>query len=235
MDNAKLLQHILPELEQTKGVEQGGHHTTDVWTHSLDSLKECPSQDPVIRLATLLHDIGKPSTFKLKDSKITFYNHEVVGSRIADKISKRLKLSSQERKRIFILVRHHMFYYQPHHTNAAIRRFMRKVGLENIDDILDLREADRLGSGARKTSWRLEEMKTRMQQQLHQPLEPTDLKINGHDLIDEFKIKPGPWLGKLLNLLLEKVIENPKLNSKQKLLTLARELFSQEKMSNNKT
>jgi len=160
---------------------QGGHHNTDVWTHSLDALKECPNPDPIVRLATLLHDIAKPQTFEIRDNKITFYNHEIVGSRITDKIAKRLKFSKIDRRRLFTLVRHHMFYYQPQNSDAAIRRFMRKVSLENIDDILDLREGDRLGSGARKTSWRLEEMKQRMIEQLNQPMEVTDLAINGHD------------------------------------------------------
>lgn len=218
LDEAGLLQHILPELIPGKNVQQGGHHTTDVWTHSLDSLRECPSPDPIVRLATLLHDIAKPQTYKVINNTITFYNHEIIGSRMAKKIGQRLRLSKQQLDKIFILVRYHMFHYQPHNTDAAIRRFMRKVGLENIDDILDLREADRLGSGARRTSWRLEEMKQRMIDQLHQPMDVTDLAINGNDLITNLNLKPGPLLGKILNSLLEKVLENPDLNTKEQLL-----------------
>lgn len=229
LDEAGLLRHILPELISTKGVEQGGHHTTDVWTHSLDALKECPSSDPIVRLATLLHDIAKPATFEVRNEKITFYNHEIVGSRIADKIGKRLRLSKDQRRRLFTLVRHHMFYYQPHHTDAAIRRFMRKVGLENIDDILAVREGDRLGSGARKTSWRLEEMKERMIEQLNQPLSVKDLAIDGHDLMQKFKLKPGPWLGKMMQQLLEKVMDEPELNTKEKLLELSQNLVEKTK------
>jgi tRNA nucleotidyltransferase (CCA-adding enzyme) len=223
LDETGLLEFILPELIKCKGVEQGGHHNTDVWTHSLDALKECPSPDPVVRLATLLHDIAKPQTFEIRDNKITFYNHEIVGSRTADKIAKRLKLSKNQRRRLFTLVRYHMFYYQPQNNDASIRRFMRRVSLENIDDILDVREADRLGSGARKTSWRLEEMKQRMIEQLNQPMEVTDLAINGHDLMTEFKLKPGAWLGEVLNKLLEQVLDNPEINTKEKLIELAKE------------
>lgn len=223
-----LLSHILPELKAGKRVQQGGHHTTDVWTHSLDSLKECPSPDPIVRLATLLHDVAKPQTYEVREGKITFYNHEIVGSRTANQIGKRLRLSKKERQRLFTLVRYHMFYYQPHHSDAAIRRFMRKVGLENVDDILDLREADRLGSGARKTSWRLEEMKQRIIEQLNQPMEVTDLAINGHDLMKNFDLKPGPWLGKVLDKLLEKVLDNPELNQKGELLELSKKLISQQ-------
>lgn len=225
LDAAGLLVSILPELLACKGVAQGGHHTTDVWVHSLDALSECPSKDPVVRLATLLHDIGKPPTQEIHGGNITFYAHEIVGSRIASSIARRLRLSKHDRERIFTLVRYHMFHYQPHDTDSAIRRFMRKVGLENIDDILDLREADRLGSNARRTSWRLEEMKQRMIEQLHQPMAVTDMAINGHDLMTTFKLQPGPQLGIILQSLFEQVLENPDLNTKETLLAKAQELL----------
>ena len=227
MDQTGLLRFILPELLATKGVKQGGHHTTDVWTHSLDSLQACPSSDPIVKLATLLHDIAKPQTQgKNKAGDISFYNHEVIGARVAKKIAKRLKLSKKDQDRIFTLVRYHMFHYQPQNTDASVRRFMRKVGLENIDDILDLREGDRLGSGARKTSWRLEEFKQRMIKQLNQPMEITDLAINGHDLMNELGLKPGPQIGKILKTLFEEVLENPELNKKEILLKKAKEFIN---------
>lgn len=218
LDQVRLLELIIPELLEGKGVKQGGHHTTDVWTHSLDALRETPAVDPVVRLATLLHDVGKPRTFAEQNGKITFYNHEIVGSRMAVKIAKRLKLSKKAEEQIFTLVRYHMFHYQPHDTDAAIRRFMRKVGLNYIDDILDLREGDRLGSGAKKTSWRLEEMKQRMIDQLNQPLDLGDLKINGHDLMQEFNLQPGRILGEILNHLFELVLDRPELNTREHLL-----------------
>lgn len=225
LDEVGLLDHILPELQLAKGVAQGGHHTTDVWTHSLDALRECPSLDPIVRLATLLHDIAKPETVGKHHGEITFYNHEVVGARTAKAICRRLKLPRRDIDRVFTLVRHHMFYYQPHNSDASIRRFMRKVGLEHVDDILDVREADRLGSGAKKTSWRLEEMKQRMIEQLHQPMDVTDLAINGHDLMQELQLAPGPILGKLLQQLLEQVLDHPELNTKDQLLQLATKLL----------
>jgi len=222
LDETHLLSHILPELLEAKGVQQGGHHTTDVWTHSLDALAECPSLDAIVRLATLLHDIGKPRTYAQQNGSITFYNHEVVGSRMAKVIAQRLKLSKRESERVFLLVRFHMFHYTPEQTDAAIRRFMRKVGLENLNDMLELREADRLGSGARKTSWRLEEMKQRMIEQLNQPFAITDLAINGDDLMQELHLKPGRVIGELLSYLLETVLANPELNTKEQLIDLAR-------------
>lgn len=223
LDQTGLLEYILPELLKGKGVEQGGHHDTDVWTHSLDALRTCPSTDPIVRLASLMHDIGKPDTYQIIDGNITFYNHEIIGSRIAKNIARRLRFSKDQLDKIFILVRFHMFYYQPQNTDASIRRFMRKVGLENINDILDLREADRLGSGAKKTSWRLEEMKQRMIEQLNQPMDVTDLTVNGHDLMSQLDLKPGPILGEVLNYLLEEVLENPELNERGKLLDMAKQ------------
>lgn len=230
LDRTGLLLHILPELLEGKAVVQGGHHTTDVWTHSLDALAACPSPDPIVRLATLIHDIGKPATFRYISGQPTFYNHEIVGARMAKTICQRLRLSKLDSNRIFILVRHHMFHYQPHNTDAAIRRFMRKVGLEHIDDILDVREGDRLGSGARKTSWRLEEMKQRMVEQLNQPFAITDLAINGHDLMSELGLQPGPQLGTLLKQLFEIVLEEPEKNTKEQLLALAQQLLGQAQL-----
>ncbi len=225
LDQVGLLEYILPELLDAKGVEQGGHHTTDVWTHSLDALAACPSPDPVVRLATLLHDIAKPKTYQETDGKITFYNHEIVGSRMSKMIAERLRLSKHNQERVFALVRYHMFYYQPENTDASIRRLMRKIGLENIDDILDLREADRLGSGARKTSWRLEELKSRMIEQLNQPMEIRDLAIDGHVLMSELGLEPGPELGNILSQLFELVLDNPELNNKESLLNEAKKII----------
>lgn len=221
-----LLAEFLPELLAGQGVEQGGHHTTDVWTHSLAALANCPSRDPIVRLATLLHDVAKPATYENQAGQITFYNHEIIGSRMASKIGQRLKLSSKDQARLFLLVRQHMFHYQVQNTDASVRRFMRNVGLENIDDILDLREGDRLGSGAKKTSWRLEEFKDRMIEQLNQPMDLSDLAINGTDLMTNLNLKPGPILGKILNELFELVMENPELNSKDQLLETAKKLLT---------
>jgi len=225
LDQSDLLMQIIPELYQGINMQQRGHHTTDVWTHSLDTLRYCPSKDPIVRLAALLHDIGKPPSYREENEEITFYNHDILGSRIASRIAERLKLSKKDCQRVFILVRYHMFHYQEYHSDASIRRFIRRVGFENIDDILDLREGDRLGSGAKKTSWRLEEMKKRIIEQLNQPMGLEDLNINGNDLMKELAIKPGPILGEVLDKLLEKVLENPKLNSKKQLLEEAKKLL----------
>lgn len=226
LDQAELLENIIPELYEGVGMQQRGHHITDVWTHSLDALRFCPSKDPIVRLATLLHDIGKPPSYKEENEEITFYSHDILGSRIASQIANRLRLPKKDVQRIFILVRYHMFHYQEHHSDASIRRFIRRVGFDNIDDILDLREGDRLGSGAKKTSWRLEEMKQRIIEQLNQPMGLDDLAINGNDLMNELSLKPGPILGEILDKLLEMVLENPELNNKETLMEEAKKLIS---------
>ncbi len=231
LDKTGLLALVLPELLATKGVRQGGHHTTDVWVHSLDALQACPSPDPIVRLATLLHDIAKPATYNDEKGQPTFYNHEVIGARVAKQIGQRLRLSNHDCDRLFTLVRYHMFHYQPENSDAAIRRFMRKVGLQHIDDILDLREADRLGSGARKTSWRLEEMKERMVEQLHQPFDVNDLAIDGHDLIENLNLKPGKVIGALLQTLFEIVLDDPEKNQKEILLQIAQEELAKNQIS----
>jgi tRNA nucleotidyltransferase/poly(A) polymerase len=220
-----LLKHIIPELYPGMNMQQRGHHNTDVWTHSIDTLRYCPSQDPIVRLAALLHDVGKPPSYKEEKQEITFYNHDILGSRLASRIANRLRLPKKDIQKVFILVRYHMFHYQEYHSDASIRRFIRRVGFENIDDILDLREGDRLGSGAKKTSWRLEEMKKRIIEQLNQPMGLDDLDINGNDLMQELQLKPGPILGEILDKLLEKVLENPKINTKTQLLAEARRLL----------
>jgi len=219
-----LLELILPELIQGRGVDQGGHHATDVWTHSLDAVASCPSCDPIVKLATLLHDVGKPDTYEVKQGNITFYNHEIVSSRIASKIGKRLKLSRIEQQRLFDLVRYHMFHYQPHQSDAAVRRMIKRIGLENINDMLAVREGDRVGSGSRETSWRLEELKDRIIEQLNQPFDVTDLAIDGNDLMQELGLKPGPILGTILNELTEMVLDEPELNEKGKLLEETRKI-----------
>jgi tRNA nucleotidyltransferase (CCA-adding enzyme) len=221
MFTTRILHQILPELVATKGVEQRGHHEFDVWTHLLRATQYCPSPDPIVKFATLLHDIAKPQTqseLPGAPGEFSFYNHEVIGARVARDIARRFHLSKEDTQRVFVLVRWHMFHYQPQMTDAAIRRFMRRVGLENIDDIMALREGDRLGSGSKRTSWRLEEMKERIQAQLHQPMKVSDLVINGHDVMMALQLRPGPEIGQILQALFEEVLDDPEKNTQEYLM-----------------
>jgi putative nucleotidyltransferase with HDIG domain len=217
-----LLQEILPELEKTFGVEQkspGRHHIHDVGTHSFLSLKHCKSIDPIVRFATLIHDIGKPQTYKkMPNGTITFYNHEVVSTKIAKNIAERLRFSKKESEKLITLVRYHQFTVDERQTDKAIRRFIRKVGKENIKDMLDLRVGDRLGGGARETSWRLEEFKKRLIEVQKQPFTIHDLKISGNDVMKELNTKPGPKVGEILEELFKQVEEKKIPNKKRDLL-----------------
>ncbi len=220
--NCGLMDQVLPELEKCFDVEQkspGRHHVYDVGTHLLMSLKACKSQEPVVRFATLIHDIGKPQTYrKLDNGTITFYNHEVVSTKIAHNIAKRLKFSNEEKEKLIKLVQYHQFTVDERQTNSAIRRFIKNVGLENVEDMLALRVADRLGGGARETSWRLEEFKKRLIEVQKQPFTVRDLKIDGNDVMKTLKIKPGPKVGEILNKLFEEVIEKQIPNEREILL-----------------
>lgn len=222
-----LMTYILPELEQTFGVEQKSpkrHHIYDVGTHLLMALKHCPSKDQLTRFATLVHDIGKPQTQKMtQDGVITFYNHEIVGSRMANKIADRLRLSRQDKEKLFRLVRWHQFSVDERQTDSALRRFIRNVGRENLQDMLDLRTGDRLGGGAKETSWRLEEFKKRLEEVQKQPFSVKDLKVNGRDVMKVLKIKSGPKVGEILNKLFEEVEEDLSKNDREYLLERIKE------------
>lgn len=221
--NTALLAQILPELERCFGVEQKSparHHLYDVGTHSLLSLKHCTSPDPLVRLATLLHDVGKPVVFK-KDGKgmVTFYNHEVIGASIARNIAQRLSFSKKDREKLFTLVRWHQFTVDEFQTDAAIRRFIRRVGPENIKDMFNLRIGDRLGGGClAATSWRLRKFMARtIEVQKHTP-SVKDLKVNGHDVMSQLGIGPGPRVGQILKVLFEEIMEDPTKNTREYLL-----------------
>jgi tRNA nucleotidyltransferase/poly(A) polymerase len=221
--NSGLMNEIIPELEKTFGVEQKSpsrHHIYDVGTHLLMSLKECKSEDPVVRFATLVHDIGKPQTYKIQSNGvITFYNHELISTRIAENIADRLKFSNKERDKFVTLVKFHQFTLDEKQTDSAIRRFIKNVGTENIEDMINLRVADRLGGGAKETSWRLEEFKKRIIEVQKQPFSIKDLKIDGNDVMHKLGIKPGPKVGEILEKLFKKVEEKEIPNTKEDLLS----------------
>ena len=246
-----LMNDIMPELLEAKGVMQGGHHTLTVLDHMLESLRNCSSPDPIVRFAAFIHDIGKPRSQRFKCRKcgkmfrdlseemtmcascgfkqptrgmITFYGHEVIGARMAKEICERLRFKNKEAEKIVTLVRMHMFAYQPEMTDAAIRRIIRKVGKENIADMVLLRIADRKGSGSSTTSWRFMELQKRIGEQLYEPMEINDMAINGRDVMEVLKVKPGPIVGKILNELFEEVLEDTSKNNRDYLLSKVAEL-----------
>lgn len=221
--NTGLLKFILPELDKCFSISQKSpkrHHIFDVGTHSVETLRNCPSKDPITRFAALIHDIGKKDAYK-KDEKtgvITFLNHEHIGARLASQIADRFKLSKEQKNKLIILVRYHMFSISEKQTDKAIRRFIRNIGTENIDDMLSVRLGDRVGSGAAPTSWRLELFKKRLIDVQKIPFQIKDLKIDGYDVMKILNIKPGPLVGKVLSEIFKKVEEGKLKNEKKALI-----------------
>ena len=215
LQECKLLQYILPELEQGIGVNQDRHHIYPVFKHNILSLKYCPSNDWTVRLAALLHDVAKPKTRKIINNVATFYNHEYLGARMVTKIMVRLKFSSLEQARVVNLVKNHMFYYNVGEVTAAsVRRLIVKVGKENLNDLIDLRIADRLGSGTPKAMpYKLRHLQYMMERVQNDPVSVKMLKVKGDDVMKILGIAPGPKIGAILDVLLGEVIEDPELNN----------------------
>ncbi len=216
----KLLQYIIPELLLGSDMKQNHHHVYTVLKHNLLSLKNCPSEKWQVRLAALLHDIGKPDSMKIIDSGRTFYNHEYIGAKITRKILDRLKFSRDDTEMIVNLVKNHMFYYNVGEVTAAsVRRLIAKTGKENLKDLIDLRVADRLGSGTPKAMpYKLRHLQYMMEKVQNDPVSVKMLKVNGDTLISESKMEPGPKMGAILDVLLSEVLEDPSLNTKKYLL-----------------
>lgn len=220
--NSGLLSFIIPELDKCFGVAQKSpkrHHQFDVGTHLIESLRHCPSNDPIVRLATLLHDIGKPLTVKTTaEGVITFYNHEIIGASIVRNIAQRLHFPKADREKILKLVRYHQFTVDERQTDSAIRRFIRNIGKENLEDMLALRVGDRLGGGARETSWRLELYRKRLIEVQKQPFGVADLHVDGHDVMEVFNIRPSRLVGEVLNILYDDVVKKIIKNERKVLL-----------------
>jgi tRNA nucleotidyltransferase (CCA-adding enzyme) len=230
LKNTGLLQYILSELLEGIGVSQerpGRHHKTDVFTHNVQSLNHCPSTDPIVRFATLIHDVGKPRVAAAdEEGYVIFHNHEIVGAKIAAEIADRLRFSKKEKQKIVTLVRWHMFTVDEHITDSAVRRFIRRVGVENVKDMMDLRIGDRLGGGTQQAeSWRLKLFKKRVEEQLAPaPFSINDLAIDGNDIMKELNIRPGKQVGEILQKLFEEVDEDLEKNNKEFLVKRVKEI-----------
>jgi len=225
-----LLQYILPELDKCYGVDQNKYHTHDVYYHSLYSCDAAPKNRSHIRLAALLHDIGKVATRRRgPDGEFTFHNHEVIGTKIAVKVLRRLKFSNDEIAKVKNLVNNHMFHYTDEWTDGAVRRFIRKVGVGNIDDLIELRMADRKGNGSREGfPYPIKKLMKRIEKVIEEENAITvkDLNIDGKVLIEELSLKTGPLIGQVLHYLLEIILDDPEKNKRESLLDLAKDYMS---------
>lgn len=226
LETTGLLQHILPELREGIDVTQNLHHIYTVWEHNILALKTCPSKKLSVRLAALLHDVGKPRSKRGDGKYATFYNHDHIGARITRNMLTRLTFPREVVDHATLLVDQHLFYYNVDEvTESAVRRIIARVGKENIKDLIDVRIGDRLGSGVPKAKpYRLRHFEFMVEKVSSDPINVKDLKINGLDLIKTLHLKPGPKIGAILDVLLGEVIEDASLNDSQKLLVRAREL-----------
>lgn len=223
LKNSGLLSFMLPEVDLCFMIPQKSpkrHHVFDVGTHLVQALKYCPSNDPITRFATLIHDVGKAETFRRDDDSglITFYNHEVAGKNLAIKIADRFRLSNKEKEKLVRLVQYHQFTVSEIQTDKAVRRFIRSVGKEYLNDIIDLRFGDRIGSGAKPDSWRFDLFRRRLEEVQKQPFQIKDLKVSGNDVMEILKMKPGPRIGEILKDIFDKVVEKGLKNEKEILL-----------------
>jgi poly(A) polymerase/tRNA nucleotidyltransferase (CCA-adding enzyme) len=224
-----LLALLLPELAEGVGVEQNKHHIYTVFEHNIKSLQfaaEFGYPLPV-RLAALLHDIGKPKTRRRKDDDNTFYGHDIVGAKMARNLLRRLKFSNELVEQISTLVRHHMFYYDVGKvTEAGARRLLRRVGGPVVfADLIKLRMAERKGSGVPKAEpYRLRHLQFLVEKAAQEPVSVGQLAIGGNDLIKDLGLRPSPLIGGILNALLAEVLDDPAKNTKDYLLQRADEL-----------
>ncbi len=214
-----LLKYIAPELLEGVGVTQNKHHVYTVFEHNLYSFKyACDKNYSLeVRLAALMHDIGKPRTKAGDGINATFYNHDIVGANMVKSLLERWKSDNTFISKVVLLVRYHMFYYNVGEvTQASIRRLLVKVGVDNIEDLIKLRQADRIGSGVPKAEpYKLRHFRYLVAKVLRDPLSVKVLNINGSEIMKKLKLPPGPRVGMLLNMLLAEVLDDPALNTKE--------------------
>jgi tRNA nucleotidyltransferase (CCA-adding enzyme) len=227
MRETGLMAEVFPELLEGVGVTQNRFHKFDVYGHTLATLDGARG-DVVVKLGALLHDVGKPRSRAPKEDapgEYSFFRHEFVGAEMATDICQRLKLSSEQREDVAALVKHHMFFYEPQWTDGKIRRFVREIGAERLPALFALRAADITGRGygedpekeTRELQERIERVATE-----DAALHIKDLAIDGRDVMQLLGIPPGRRIGEILARLLERVIDDPSLNTKESLEALVR-------------
>ena len=243
LEQTGLMAILLPEVMDCRGCIQKddrGYHQFDVMDHNIYACDGAPIEKPFIRLAAFLHDVGKPAA-KIQrtiDGLVinNFYNHEFYSSEITKKLMTRMKFSNAEISYVTHLIQNHMFHYESNWTDSAVRRFIIKIGKENLNDLIDLRLADMYGKYNQPVRLHdsqacnlLIELKDRVSALLEQDnaLSLKDLKINGNDLI-LLGVK-GRQIGIILNDLFQTVIDDPKMNTKEKLLEISKNLIEKIK------
>ena len=229
MKDTGILKYIIPELESGIGVEQREMHLFDVFEHSVYSA-DFAEKDLTIRLAALLHDIGKPDSLEIREGTRTFYNHDRISAEMASEILKRLKFPKVVEKQVTHLIREHMFNYTEDWTDSALRRLIARVGKENIKDLIKLRYADRAGmKGKPFECVNDKSFISRINSILEKEnaFSIKNLAVNGNILSKDADIPKGPVMGSILSFLLEAVLDDPGMNTKEKLIELARNFYKE--------
>lgn len=223
-----LLKNILPELEEGWGVTQNKHHIYTVWEHNLRSLQYAADQNYSleVRLAALLHDVAKPHTKRGDGPNATFYGHEIIGSRMTMVALERLRFGKHVIEKVGLLIRAHMFNYDPDVvTDSSVRRLVAKVRPENIRELVELREADRIGSGVPKAvPYKLRHFMFRVEKVLKEFPSLKNLKVNGDDVMKILNTEPGPKIGMILSALFDEALDDPSKNEKSHLEKRVNEL-----------
>jgi len=223
------LERILPELDRCAGVEQNEFHPDDVFVHSIKTCDCAPRSNLAVRWAALLHDVGKVDKKKtVTDEKlgdrVVFYGHQIVSAEVAVRVLRRLRYSNVLVGRCAHLIRHHMFDYEAAWKASTVRRFIRRVGEDNLADLFDLRRADAASRAPQAEGRGLEELEARIRHELdaRATTRVEDLAVDGRDVMSEGAVEAGPEVGKVLSELLEAVLEDPELNDRETLLELLR-------------
>lgn len=231
LEKLGLIDYVLPEIKDSIGCEQGGIHAYDVYEHLLRSLQAAADKgySTEMRLAALLHDIAKPATRREggRTKKYTFFGHEVVGARMTAKIMQRLKMPREMAEKVEMMVRWHMFFADPDLiTMSAVRRTIARVGEDNIDNLLNLRVCDRIGTGRPKEQpFRFRKYKSMVDQARRDPVSVKMLNTDGERIMKQTGEKPGRRLGYILHALLEEVLEDPARNTEEYLKAKVLELI----------
>jgi len=239
MRETGLLGEVIPELLEGVDCTQNRYHKHDVFDHTLHVVDQTEG-DPIRRLGALLHDVGKPRARQPREGapgEFSFFQHEYVGADMADAICRRLKLANAERERVVGIVKNHMFFYSREWTDGTVRRFVRRVGgHEALDDLFALRAGDVVGRGfGEDPETELGELRERVASVAAEDaaLKVTDLAIGGADVMRILGIPPSREIGEILEKLLERVIDDPSLNTPEALeplvLEIAKELKKEPK------
>ncbi len=216
-----ILSYVLPELEETFGVEQNEYHPDDIFMHSIKSC-DAARPDLHIRWSALLHDLGKKKMKAHVEGRVVFYRHEEESAAIAERVLDRLRFPRDFTRKVVHLVKHHMFHITDEWSNAAVRRFVSRVGAENLEDLFALREADAISRGDLEIEKDIERTKERVNSVLESlaAFRREDLAVDGLDVMRILGIQSGPKVGQVLKRLLEEVIEHPEWNERERLVMI---------------